>query len=161
MIVLFLILFSLLAASCGPTEADYKINPATTSCSPGAAEITIGDGFLRRTCGCTELTEQPETTTFKTSGIGMAPLLTCTVAPGTHLFFEFLGTTLKHQIIPLKYPMTPLADNEVGNAFVPSPISNPADRNPVRFHPIPVPTTPGTYPFADIFSGMQGEIIVP
>ena len=48
------VLLTLLASlGCGNgTPVQATSDPATTACQPGVAQILVGDGFLKPTCGC-------------------------------------------------------------------------------------------------------------
>jgi hypothetical protein len=123
------LLFASLVIGCGKTR-----------CPPGAAQILVGDGFMKILCGCTE-----------TSAIVMPPAtLDCHLAArDSQVFVTFQGT-LKHQIIP-----------SVVNEFVPTPMYDPG-ASPVNSSAVlKFPSGPKTYGFTEVISGMQGRFFVP
>jgi hypothetical protein len=137
-----------LLVSCGNAvtpEMGSQIDPAVTQCAPGTAHILVGDGFLRIICGCVQPGQTPGTT-FTASDT-----LICNVAqPSTIVFFSFVGTVLQHQIVPTG-----------PNQFVPTPVSDPANGEPLQVYAVNLPLSSATYNFQDSYSGLTGQIIVP
>jgi hypothetical protein len=114
---------------------------AGSSCQALQAQIAVGDGFLRNLCGCAESAGQ---WVEANSGV-----LSCTVPVGTTLFISYIGTYLRHQIVPRGTP-----------GFQPSPVSNPKGLPKILTHVVQF-SEAGTYAFEDLFnSGLRGEIVV-
>lgn len=134
---------------CGATLANPSLSPSATACTANTAQIGVGDGYLQNLCGCGgtpgQIISPPQT-------------LTCNVsATGTTVFFHYLGTRLTHQIAPAGAA----GGDGSATAFVMSPISDPADKSPVRAHAIQL-TASGTYSFVDLYTPqLKGSIIVP
>ena len=127
-------------AGCGSGNDGLEIpGPNSKLCTPGVAVVGIQDGEAGVVCGCNEA---PSWTAAPAS-------VTCTVAANTVVLFEYVGTTLLHQVIPNGTP-----------SFTASQLSNPADQNPFRLHTV-VFSTSGTYKFIDNFNhALSGQIIV-
>lgn len=125
-----------LTSSCGPgTPVEASLAATSTSCPAGAAEILVGEGFVKRLCGCTEASN-----TLFVSGDS----LSCTVAAGTTIFFYyayFAGSSSLHQIESVGSP-----------SFSPSRMTDP-ERPAV--HAVTLSTT-GTYLFRDAFNHAVG-----
>jgi hypothetical protein len=65
------------------------------------------------------------------------------------MFFHYLGTELKHRIVPTD-----------GTSFPASPISDPSTITPVPTHGFKL-DTPGTYGYLDAYDdGINGQIVV-
>ena len=123
----------------------FAINEALTSCAPGTASILVGDGFLQILCGCT-LPSETSGTTVSASGN-----LTCHLSTSdTKLFFYYLGTTQRHQIIPT-----------VPGSFLPSPISDPSRDPVIRVYVVQFTTPATVYGFEDAFTRVSGQVFVP
>lgn len=109
-------------------------------CSTGVAQILVTDGGLQRLCGCAE------------TDTALAPppsSLTCSVAAGTVVFFQYLSTQNTHQIVSTGTP-----------AFEDSPLSEALSETRVPVHAVKFVTT-GTYTFRDVFvAGANGQIVV-
>jgi plastocyanin len=102
----------------------------------------VGEGFLLRLCGCAEASG-----TFSTPAVD----LDCTVASGTQVAFHYLGTQIKHQLVP----------NGGASSFFPSAVSDPELESPIRVHVVTFSSS-GTYSYMDAFNqSMVGRIIVP
>src|SRR5262245_45257887 len=92
-------LLLLSATSCGSGSREPLSTPALeTACTPGQAQIAVGDGFQKNLCGCSEA---GGTQAFAGTS------LTCTVPAGTTVFFHYMATLLAHQIIPVGTPAMP------------------------------------------------------
>lgn len=128
--------FSLLSG-CG--SGGTSTTAPQSGCPTGTALIEVGDGFARIHCGCQEAA-------FTTSSASNP--LTCTVASGTTVFFDYSAATLQHQIVASGTPdFAPSARWEPESSF---------KAHPVQF------TTSGTYGFKDLFHpATTGQIVVP
>ncbi|MGK5084894.1 hypothetical protein WDW37_16525 [Bdellovibrionota bacterium FG-1] len=135
---------SSLTLACGNNPGSVsQESPAAsdTSCVSGQAQIAIRDGFLQNLCGCNESAGQLIPTQQGT--------LICTVPSGVTVFFHYLGTSLKHEIVSTGSP-----------AFLSSPPSDPKAILSLPTHVVQF-ANPGTYSFEDAFdTGLQGQIIV-
>jgi plastocyanin len=103
------------------------------------AQIGVRDGILQRLCGCNEA-----------AGEFQAPEvpLVCTVPAGTTVFFQFITTRLRHQIVSIGQP-----------AFPPSPVSDPAGTQKVNSYAVVV-TPAGTYAYEDNYdNALSGQIV--
>ena len=131
--------------STSPNSNAFQGFSGATGCQAGTVALLVADGFLGNLCGCTGVNEADGT-------IFQSPAsLTCHVSQGANtVFFYYLGTTLRHQIVSTGSP-----------TFVSSPISNPQEANRITVHAVSLPQTSATYHFIDIFSGLTGQIIVP
>src|SRR5262245_24519516 len=97
---------SLTLAACGENGNYLAENSqALPTCGGSTAEIAVTDGFLRDLCGCQEASG---TTT------GPGESLTCTIRAGSNIVFQYIATTVTHQIISNGTP-----------AFVSSAINDP------------------------------------
>ncbi len=138
-----LLLLSFLFSGCGSGFAvPAAPDPASTDCQPGVAQILIGDGFLKPTCGCIGPGE---------SGKVVSENLVCTLASGTtRVFFYLWGTQISHQIL------------STGNtAFLSSPVMN-LNTAPQLSSFVVSFSSPGTtYSFKEAFTGMTGQFFVP
>lgn len=133
-------------AGCGQSSNSITtINPSATNCPANSASILVGDGFLMNLCGCAGEGES-NGTTFPAPGN-----LTCHLSstPSTVVFY-YLGTVLKHQIVPS------------GTAtFVASPVSDPNSAYPIRVYAVTLNQPATKYSFIDTYSGMVGQIFAP
>lgn len=138
---LFAFIACLFFLGCGITTE--QISASQTDCQAGVAQVAITDGFLQILCGCQEA-----------SGTSPTPpaTLTCTVPVDTTVVFQYLNTSLTHEVIPagaLTFPASPVSNPAAGlqNGFVRSHF--------VRF------STTGTYDFEDAYnSSLSGHIVV-
>jgi hypothetical protein len=129
-----------LSASCAQTPEFAAVPTADATCVAGSAQLQISDGYQQILCGCKEAGGQPIG-----SGQGSA---TCTVPVGTQVFFYYLATHLKHQIMP--------AD---GVSFPASSLSDPSAKPETVVHAFQL-TAAGTFPYIDAFdAGISGQII--
>ena len=131
----------LLAGACGVPQNSISQTPAaSTACSSGQAEISVGDGYYQNQCGCLE----------NTAVVVPPAQLTCTVPSGTQVIFLFLVENMKHQVLSIG--ITPFAS---------SPLSDPTQDLPTRIYAFQFIKS-GTYSFVDTFnSTMAGQIVVP
>jgi len=130
-----------LAGLFGACGASIPPSPVL-GCGTGTALVGVHDGFLSVLCGCAEASGTTST---------VAGGLTCTVASGTAVTFQYVGTKLRHQI---------LSTTTGGQTFTSSELSDPIQIPGVRAHGVLLTTT-GTYTFQDAFySNMSGQIIV-
>ena len=104
-----------LVAACGNapvTGLPQRVDPRSTRCAPGVAQIQVADNFFRILCGCTGADEVAGTL-FE---IG-APL-SCELTPpqngiAAQVTFYFAGVSYPHQIVstgPVSFGATPLYD---------------------------------------------------
>lgn len=133
---------------CGTPDLPLPhISALSTSCTASNAAIGVGDGFMQTLCGCTGAGETAGTT-FPVSG---ATQLTCHVASSASVvFIHFIGTSLKHQVVPVN-PSTGTG----------TPLHDPRGSNPLRSFAISVPLTATTYQFQEIYSGMNFQVVTP
>jgi hypothetical protein len=131
-----------LLSGCGEGGVlGQHLSAGATVCPGNTAEIAVSDGYLEVLCGCAE-------TAGLVVGAGKGPL-TCTVAAGTEIFFNYTAITVSHQIVASGTPAIP-----------PSPVSNPKDTLQNVVHAFKV-TTPGTYPFWDAYNNaLTGQLVV-
>jgi hypothetical protein len=143
---LFLVGLFFIGSGCGSmSNPPGTIDASLTNCSPGVAQIQVGDGFFRIFCGCT-FPGEAAGTVFPAPG-----RLTCHLPTNnSQVIFYFLGNVMKHQIIPVG-PTT----------FAPSGLSDPNSDMPIRAHTVSFQTAATTYSFQDVISGMTGQIFVP
>ena len=142
---LILLLPLLVSAACEPLNSGFEpqISAPQTACTSGQAQIEIGDGYQRILCGCAE----PAGAMVPSAG-SKDPALTCTVPSGTVVFFEYLSTVDRHQIISLASP-----------SFPSSPISDPSDHPPLQIYGATF-SPAGTYLYEDAFEpGTTGQIV--
>ena len=124
-----------------PCAEGLALAGADSTCTPGSAQLAIGDGFQENLCGCQE-------TGGAVVATGTGPV-TCTVNSGTQIFFYYLGTRLRHQVI-----------SATGDGFAASPVSDPADKTMTKVHSFQI-TVPGTYGYVDAFdAGITGQFVV-
>lgn len=135
----FSIIASILLTSCG-TDDSAVVAPVNTACPAKAAQILVHDNFLEAPCGCAESPTAP---------IEQNSQLRCTLAPGSTVFFQFVGDTSTHQII------------SVGDqTFSPSPFIEPERDDAVRSHAVVLGEV-GTYLFRDVQnSSLSGAIVI-
>jgi len=136
-----LLVASGLLSGCGDSMLSSRFTVAQTNCNPGVAQLGVADGSLVSYCGCAEGTNLRDE----------APAnLTCTVAAGTTVFFSYVESILRHQIISTGSP-----------TFVSSPPNRVRNQNNgVLVHAVTFETA-GTYTFTDsIFPGLDGQIVV-
>jgi hypothetical protein len=126
--------------SCA-NPAVVTVTEAGTTCQSAQAQILVMDGFLKRLCGCVEASG---------TQVGVGTSLDCTVAAGTTVFFHYVGTRMKHQIVPT-----------VANSFTASAPRDPDRSDSVLAHGV-VFNASGTYGYQDFyFPNLIGQIIVP
>jgi hypothetical protein len=127
--------------ACGDARlVNESLSPSQNRCPPGGAVIGVGDGSLSRRCGCNEAAQQ---------FTAPSSALTCTVAAGTTVFFDFGGTLNDHQIVSQGSP-------SIGA----SPLIRCGDDKAPRMHVVKL-TAPGTYTFRDAFiPTLSGQIVV-
>jgi hypothetical protein len=102
--------------------------------------LAEGDGFQEVLCGCQEASGQ-----VVGSSTGS---LTCTVPVGTQIFFIYMATRLRHQIIPSN-----------GTSFPASQISIPAAKPPILTHSFTL-NVAGSFGYTDTYdSGIVGTFI--
>ncbi|MBY0471812.1 hypothetical protein K2X30_11655 [bacterium] len=135
-------LLALMSEGCGSiTTSRGSIPAAQTQCTTAQVQIGVADGFLVGLCGCAEAdgTVYPAGTP-----------LTCNAnTTNSTVFFHYIGTKLRHQI----------AATQGGTFFVASALSDPSTTDYLRVHAVTL--TSGTYNFLDLYSTLQGQIIVP
>jgi hypothetical protein len=129
-------------SACGPSAQPGDALPgADTTCAANSAQLAVGDGFQEILCGCAE----PGGTVIA-SGTGVS--VTCTIPVGTQVFFYYIGTKTKHQIMA--------AD---GVSFPSGPVSDPTDSVPVRVTSFQL-TAAGSYPYNDAYdAGISGTLV--
>lgn len=133
--LVFSFLFFLSLIACDPSTTTNS--PSVAGCSTTVAHIEVVDGAMVRLCGCQEAAN----TQFNSG-----QTLVCTVAPGTSLYFDFVGITVQHQMNIISIQATP--------------IMVPDSKNPTQSFPILL-NSPGTYTFYDIFfPTIAGTIVV-
>jgi len=121
------------------TAAKVDGAPAT-GCDTDAAQISVGSAALTIDCGCDEAAG---TQAVKPNA------LTCTVANGTTVVFNYAEHTLPRQILSKGTP-----------SFVSSPPSDPSEDEPLQAHAVKFEQI-GTYQYEDGFdSTLHGKIIV-
>lgn len=137
----------LLTVACGERALTETLPLDQTDCvgaGGSVAHIRVSDGILQRQCGCLGAGET-QGAIFEGS-----QSLNCTVNRGTVVYFQYLGTTLSHQILSSTQPhliVSPLSDPKDGPAMI-------------RIHAVKI-TEPGTYPFIDAFNpSVGGSLIV-
>ena len=130
-----MIMSTVLLSACDPSTAGHE-NLQGLGCTTGAAHIQVLDGMMIRTCGCAEAND-----TIFSSG----QTLTCTVNIGTKIYFDFVATTVTHQVTITSVSTTPIV--------------NPSTTSPVQTYTI-TPTATGTFQFYDIFFPTLGGSIV-
>ena len=119
---------------------DTDTAPSST-CSTGSAAIAITDGQLAILCGCDEPGGQ-----WAANGAD----LTCTVPAGSTVFFHYLNSNLRHQIV-----------SAPGSAetFPASSVYDPSRPPAVRAHSVRLDTL-GTYEFTDEFdSSLNAQLV--
>ena len=143
--LVFVLLITFCLTSCGPTKPG-GLPASSTGCGTGTgtaavAQVAVSDGYLKTLCGCQETT--PVVTRAGST-------LTCTVSSGTHVFFQYQGSFLAHQIVSVGQP-----------SFTPSSVSDTLRQSrPIRSHVIQL-QNPGTYVFQDQYEhALQGQIVV-
>ena len=143
--VSFLVALAFLSLGCGSgIPVQNTIDPVSTACPPETAQILIGDGFLKPTCGCTGTNESGR--------VYPAPEnLICHLATSTtRVFFYLWGTQLPHQIVSTgnrEFSSSPVMDSRGAPQFSSFAVSFPA------------PAV--TYEFREIYTGMVGKFFVP
>ena len=136
-----MISLSLLSAGCSQQIGCIRgLNPSDTVCPANDAEVAIGDGFVENLCGCLSPGENG------TQQVAPNPI-TCHIAAGGFVFFQFINTKQIHQIIPAP-----------GSIFFPAgTVSDPSKTPLVETAPIPFPA--GTYQFQAAYSALTGTIV--
>lgn len=119
-------------------------DPASTVCQPEEAQILIGDGFLKPTCGCIGPGESGKV-------YPVSENLVCHLASGTtRVFFYLWGTQISHQIL------------STGNAtFLSSPVMNLNIAPQLSSFVVSFSSPATTYSFKEVFTGMTGQFVVP
>jgi hypothetical protein len=141
-----LLILLCLCISCGKANpTGYDPSEPTKGCSANAAEIQVGDGFMRILCGCQGSGEE-NGKIFPYPGN-----LTCHLgANQSVVFFNFIGIRSNHQII---------ADGST--PFHSTPVVTPSVLRPGFVYGVTFASGFSTFPFKDAFSGMKGEIVFP
>ncbi|MEO7162205.1 MAG: hypothetical protein ABI041_04745 [Bdellovibrionia bacterium] len=140
--VLLILLASL---GCGSGTAVLATSdPATTACQPGSAQILVGDGFLKPTCGCIGTNESDR--------VYLAPgNLICHLATSnTRVFFHLWGTQIPHQIVSIG-----------SSSFLSSPVMDLKVTPQLSSFVVSFPSPAATYEFREIYTGIVGRFIVP
>ncbi len=137
-----LTLTGLLLGSCAQTVPNLGTAGANQGCTPGTAQLNVGDGFQQIMCGC------KEASAIVTSGSGP---VTCTVAVGTSVFFYYQkGSALVHQIVP---------SQTTQQTFAASPPSDPSDTIALPVYVFQV-KLPGSYGYVDAYdNSISGQIV--
>ena len=137
---------STLWVACDSSSGPYSsVNPSDTSCTGNMAIILVGDGYMQTICGCTLASEASQTVFTETHP------LTCHVnAVPAPIFFYYLGTRLRHQII-----------STGPTEFVSSPLSDPDMVPRIQVHSVTLTQGSSIYPFQDALSGISGQIFTP
>ena len=136
----------ILSSGCGGSNSTIlgPVEPATTVCQSGTAQILIADGFLKPTCGCIGAGESGTVYPVPAN-------LTCHLATRTtQVFFYLWGTQLSHQIV-----------STGTNSFLSSPVLDSKKFNHLSSFIISFPPLGGTYEFKEVYTGMVGQFIVP
>ena len=133
--------FTFAGMGCGTyTSPADELAQTDTRCGATSAVISVNDGSFTNICGCQESRNQV---------ISQGTPLECTIPAGSTVFFTYLSSANKAQIISLGQP-----------AFVSSMPYDPADKARTRSFSITF-ANPGTYHFEDAFNGtMTGDIVV-
>ena len=137
-----LLLLLLAGAGCGNQTVSLAVPTPSASCASGMAIVGVHDGFLQILCGCTE-----------TAGTSATPpaALTCTVAAGTVVVFEYVGTSARRQI---------RSTASAALTFAGSPVVDPHEATSPRAHAVRL-STAGTYAFEDeLDASLNGSIVV-
>jgi hypothetical protein len=131
----FLVLLAV--SGCGRELVDTT-DIESTRCTAGQAQISVGEGFLRRVCGCQE-------------GVGRIDppsAADCTITANSVVFFSYASATSAHQIISQGVP-----------SFPSSAVSDPISAEiPVRSHAVRFRVT-GDYIYKDSFNAALGGTI--
>jgi hypothetical protein len=138
----FRLLFATLSLSMMGAQCDAlkPANNPSLTCTTGLTVIAVYDTFLQTVCNC-----------GGTNGavVTRGTALSCTFAVGNNVFINYVGSTLRHQIIPVGSPGIPS-----------SPIYDPGDKNAVRSFAFQ-PSVAGTYQFIDQYdSQLSGSFVV-
>jgi hypothetical protein len=135
---------ALFCFGCGSVSLPV-VDPVSTACPTGVAQILIGDGFLKPTCGCIGAGESDRV-------YAAQERLTCHLETSTtQVFFYLWGAQLPHQII-----------STGGESFISSPVMD-SKKAPPQFLSFTVffPTPATTYDFKEVYTGMVGNFVVP
>ncbi len=79
-------------ASCGREFETPNVDD--TSCKPDQAQLSVREGYMRRTCGCAE----------GSGRVDPSEPANCTVSAGTTVFFSFASSNGPHQILSVGTP---------------------------------------------------------
>ncbi|MFZ9594709.1 MAG: hypothetical protein ACO3A2_01375 [Bdellovibrionia bacterium] len=133
------------ALGCGsPTSLLNQFNLTSAPCGPQEAQVLVGDGFFKVTCGCTVPSENNKI-------YGPSEALVCHLPSSeAKVFFFTFGARLAHQVVPTG-----------SSRFAPSPIFMPTEGQPAPSFAVSFPEGGRTYDFQDAYTGMTGQFIVP
>lgn len=123
-------------ASSEPTFAGEK----SSGCDSKTALIGVFESHLEILCGCTE--------PANTKALAPSGSLTCTIANGKTVVFEFFSQALPHQI-----------ELVIAGSPTTSPVHDPANGNIFPSFGV-LFSQNGTHTFRDLFSSLTGSIVV-
>jgi hypothetical protein len=144
-LVNILLLLSFLEIGCGNTQSvQTVVSLSDTECQSNSAQMLVGDGLLKVTCGCVGSGESGKVYALPSN-------VTCHLSSSSsQVFFYLWGAQTSHQIVPTgthQFQSTPVLNSKLNSMPSSSAIT--------------FPSAGVSYEFKEVYTGFQGQFIVP